>query len=444
MTHRTLQVPDRPVLTAALAPSKSSVLRGLFAAALASGESYVGAEDFCDDVLIALEALAAIGIDIEWSSDRPRSLIRINGTGGILPEFTGQTLNLGNSGTAFRLMTALCCLGKGTVIIDGTDRMRERPVNDLVDALRSLGATIEGDHAPLTVHANGLEGGDAHFDVIHSSQSTTGLMLIAPYTRQGVNMFFPADASFSRGYLRLTAHVLTQFGVNTLSPVRTTWAAPPGARYQAREIVFGADGAASAALGTILAVAGGQLRVENVDMLDGHPEWECLPMLLNYGIEVRDDIHSLLIEQGEPYDDPYDRRTGFRIDGSTCIDSVPLLAVLAALPLQRERSTMISNIGHLVSKESDRIEGIRKLVEGVGGAFTFESGIIEIHPADQLPSDRVVLPTQEDHRLAFAATAAAAFAPEIFAVESPGAVTKSFPVFWSLLEKAGFSFTDES
>src|SRR5262245_27170854 len=149
--------------------SKSITNRALLMAALADGKSTLENALFSEDSHWCSECLRRMGIEIE--ADEAREMFVVHGKGGHFPA-TEADLFVGNSGTTARFLTAAATLGHGDYRFDGVPRMRQRPVGRLLEALRGVGARItsDGDSFPLTVHADGLRGGETELDATESSQ----------------------------------------------------------------------------------------------------------------------------------------------------------------------------------------------------------------------------------------------------------------------------------
>ncbi len=161
--------------------SKSITNRALICAALAEGTSTLSGALASDDTQVMIEGLGRLGIGVD-AHDGGQTL-EVAGCGGRL-ESEGGELFVGNSGTTIRFLTALAALGRGTFRLDGVPRMRERPIEDLLDALRQLGADVQsetpGGCAPVVVRADGLRGGKARVRGVISSQFLSGILMAAP------------------------------------------------------------------------------------------------------------------------------------------------------------------------------------------------------------------------------------------------------------------------
>ncbi len=189
---------EGPLLATVTVPgSKSLTNRALVIAALAEGEVTVRGALESDDTRWMVEALRALGFDVEW--DRAARAIRVEGRGGVIPA-PSSALFGGNAGTVVRFLTSLVALGNGEHRVDGDARMRERPIGDLLDGLAALGVRARSEHGrpPIVVEARGIEGGAATVDGSTSSQFASSILLSAPYARRDVEPRSAASSSARR------------------------------------------------------------------------------------------------------------------------------------------------------------------------------------------------------------------------------------------------------
>ena len=162
-----------------------------------------------------LDALKALEIDLTWHGEA----LHVVGRGGpLVTSDIERELYLGMAGTAYRPLTASLCLGRGTFRLMGSQRMTERPIADLVDGLRGLGASIEylgrDGYPPLRVFGTGLKGGNVHMRGSVSSQFLTSLMMAAPLALAPVSVTIDGD-QVSKPYLDITMNLMRRFGVQT-------------------------------------------------------------------------------------------------------------------------------------------------------------------------------------------------------------------------------------
>ncbi|HEY6712414.1 MAG TPA: hypothetical protein VI055_09100, partial [Rubrobacter sp.] len=179
-----------PDATIRVPGSKSVTNRALIIAALAEGHSRILNPLFSDDSYWLMNALVRLGIDV--SADGERGEVYISGQSGEI-DASGVDLFVGNAGTVARFLPPVLALGRGPYTVDGVPRMRERPVADLVDAMRHLGAAVDyaGEYArfPLAIKGGGIRGGEARVSAGKSSQFVSGLLMASPYAEAPVTLY---------------------------------------------------------------------------------------------------------------------------------------------------------------------------------------------------------------------------------------------------------------
>src|SRR5271157_3257195 len=195
--------------------SKSITNRALICAALARGESLLTGALECDDTRVMIEGLRQLGVAIDH--DRDTRTIRVTGCDG-LPPAESANLALGNSGTTVRFLTAMATLAHGVYRLDGTPRMRQRPIEDLLDALRQLGADAVSEAGtgcpPVVVRATGLPGGRAEVAGNISSQFLSAVLQAAPCAASDVVLSVRGEL-VSKPYVAMTLAVMRAFGAKT-------------------------------------------------------------------------------------------------------------------------------------------------------------------------------------------------------------------------------------
>ena len=192
--------------------SKSYTHRILISSALSNGECRVRNALISEDTLLTMQALKQMGIRID---DSDRDEIIVSGGSGVLKPQKGEIF-LGNSGTSMRLLTAVAAIGKGDFILSGTDRMAERPIQDLIDALDQLGMRVRSINQngcpPVKIRGERVNGGSVDINCRTSSQYLSALLLIAPYTRNGLTIRV-TEGPVSKPYVDMTVGVMNKFGV---------------------------------------------------------------------------------------------------------------------------------------------------------------------------------------------------------------------------------------
>lgn len=304
-------------------------------------------------------------------------------------------LDLGDNATGARCLTALAALRPARTRIDGTDRLRQRPVAPLCAALRELGAEVQGDSFPVEVKGP-LNGATVKLDTDLSSQFATALILIVDRVK-GLRVNVSGRRSFS--YVGLTAFVQRAFG----DP------------YEVEP-----DFSSAAAMAVAAATTGGDLFLEGLGFSSPQPDARIVPYLNKAGAKVTAEEGGIRIRGGP--------LQGIRADVANCPDLAPLLGVLGALA---DGVTTVTGAPHLAHKESDRIGSTVGLIRALGGeAEPREDGF---RVTGGRPLEGAVLSAQKDHRVAMAAGVLALSVPGV-TVSGSEAVRKSYPRFFDDLE----------
>ncbi len=393
-------------------PSKSVTQRLLVLGALASGVSRVVQPLDADDTRVMAQALRAVGIGVEQGAQA----WEIRGGGGRLPS-PGASVDAGSAGTAARFLTALLCLGRGRYVLDGSPRMRERPIQPLVEALRELGARIRylgtRGSPPLEILAEGLRGGSLSVRAGTSSQYLSALLLVAPRAA-GALRLAPEGEIASAPYLRLTAQVMVRFGIVLQEPAPLSFAVEPQ-DFAGRELRVEGDYSSAGYFFAAAAITGGRVRVGNLHPDSAQADRGILEVLERMGCKVIAQGEGVSLSGGplEPAD----------FDLSGMPDAAPTLAVVALFARGRSRFTGLST---LRVKESDRVAALARELARLGAEIREGPDFLEIQPR---PLQGAMIETYEDHRMAMSFALAGLRIPGV-AIRNPGCVSKSFPGFW--------------
>lgn len=417
MTSRVLPGPVGPLAASVRVPtSKSLTNRALVAAAVAGGGRVECPLD-CEDTRLLARALERAGWPVVWGDAvevGPRSV-----PSGVV------AVDLGNSGTGARLLLALLAAVPGRFVVDGTPRLRERPMAPLLDALERLGAALESARGRLPVRLDGrsLRGGRVDVRPGVSSQFVSALLMAAPLMDEGLEVELLGHVP-SRPYLELTREVLGRFGATVTSdPEGTTWRVAPGPLRPSTERVEG-DWSAAAFFLAAAAVAGGSVEVAHLDPSSRQGDRRVCEILAGCGVEVVAGP-GRVVARG-----PALRPLVADLEATP--DLFPALAAVAATAPPGSR---LEGLGHLRHKESDRlavmVRNLRRL-----GVVVEESGIALRVVASPLggAGPAVGVESAGDHRIAMAmAVAALRLGP--LALDDGDCVQKSFPGFWAAWER---------
>jgi 3-phosphoshikimate 1-carboxyvinyltransferase len=300
-------------------------------------------------------------------------------------------VDAGDNATAARCLLALAALRPVPTTIDGSPRLRQRPVEPLCAALRELGATVEGDAFPVRV-AGPLHGGTVRLTTELSSQFATALVLLVDRV-PGLRVNVSGSRSFS--YVGLTAFVQRAF--------RDPFDVEP-------------DFSSAAALMVAAATSGGDLLVEGLSISSPQPDARVVGHLNRAGARVTGEEGGIRVRGG--------RLAGIRADLASCPDLAPVLGALGALA---EGTTVVAGAPHLRLKESDRIAATVALVRDLGGEATPEPDGFRVQGGRKLRG--VPVSAAGDHRVAMAAGVLALSVPGV-TVTGAEAVRKSYPRFF--------------
>jgi 3-phosphoshikimate 1-carboxyvinyltransferase len=407
-------------------PSKSVTHRYLDLTLLSGREATVRRPLLAEDTRLFLDALAALGWRVEASEEAARL------TPPARPPDAAQIF-CGNAGTLFRFLTATLTVLPGRWRLDGTPRLRERPVAPLVAALRALGARIEpaaAGGAPLAIDGGALAGGRAILDAGESSQYLSALLMAGLCAEGPVELAVPALTS--RPYVALTRDAIRRFTPpGTADPVEElagAYRVRPARPVPPPDLVVEGDFSAACYPAAAAALTGGQVVLEGLAPDSAQGDRGFLDLLARMGARVAWRDGAVEVEGGE--------LTGLAVDLSALPDQVPTLAALAPFA---KGATCIYNVSHLRIKESDRLRAlaaglgrlgvpVEELPDGLripgcwaGGAPPFPVG----SPA----GEPVTLDPVGDHRIAMSFALVGLRRPGV-AVAHPEVVAKSYPGFW--------------
>jgi 3-phosphoshikimate 1-carboxyvinyltransferase len=368
-----------------------------------------------------IEGLKRLGLGIE-ATDSGRTLI-VQGAGAKVPSLEAD-LFCANSGTSIRFLTALCTLGHGAYRLDGIERMRERPIGDLLDALNLLGAHVrsENDTAcpPVIVHANGLPGGTATVRGDISSQFLSALLMAAPAARLPVELLIDGPL-VSKPYVKMTIGVMRAFGVvvNSSKELARFDIAPQP--YTPCRYAVEPDASAASYFWALAAVMGGEVTVEGLSITSMQGDVAFVDCLEQMGCEVRRDAYSITVV-GRPL-------RGIHLDMNAISDTVQTLAVVA---LFGDGPTSIRNVAHIRHKETDRIAAVASELRKLGADVTERPDGLTIQPR-KLRS--ATIETYNDHRMAMSFALAGLRFPGV-RIRNPTCVEKTYPNFFHDLAAA--------
>jgi len=419
--------------TATISPpgSKSLTNRALVLAALGESNCTLRNVLFADDTKVMLAGLAKLGFDLKIDESNLR--VEVAGRAGEIP-MPAAELFCGNSGTTIRFLSALCTLGMGTFTLDGVERMRQRPIAQLVDLMKNIGARIDyRSHAgfpPVRVQAAGLAGGIVRFGSALSSQYLSAVLQVSPYTRHEVKVDLIGPQT-SWPYVAMTMRLMDQFGVTPELIRDPDSGAPrqiivPQGIYDATEYTVEPD--ASNATYFLAAAAvreSAQVTIEGLgkSSLQGDIGFADVLHRMGAGLVFGDDFITVT---------GTDRLEGIDIDLASMPDTAQTLGVVA---LFADGPTTIRGLHTLRVKETDRIDALSRELTKLGAQVDVDGNDMTIHPPERglTPAH---IDTYDDHRMAMS-FAVAGTREQGVTIREVECVNKTYPGFFNDLAKLG-------
>jgi len=402
--------------------SKSFSNRALLLASLAKGTTRITNLLESDDTRHMLNALSQLGIKYTLSDDKTECIVV--GNGGPIDSEGFEELFLGNAGTAMRPLCAALCLGKGSFLLTGEPRMKERPIGHLVDALRQAGANIkyiesEG-YPPLQIEANGLLGGKVEIEGAISSQFLTALLFAAPMAKEDMTISILGEL-VSKPYIDITLHIMKTFGVNVQNNNYETFKIKAGQTYKAVEHYM-VEGDASSASYFLAAAAikGGTVKVTGIGKKSIQGDVAFVDVLEKMGAKVEwgDDFVSVTKAELNAID----------MDFNHIPDAAMTIATTA---LFVEGTTVLRNIYNWRVKETDRLFAMATELRKVGAEVEEGEDYLKITSPKQLK--HAAIDTYDDHRIAMCFSLLA-LDPVSVTINEPECTAKTFPTYFDVLE----------
>lgn len=403
--------------TLAVPGSKSLTQRALIAAALAQGTSRLIGPLVSEDTEYSSKALGQMGMNI----DRSEAFWTIEGKGGVISP-SREAIYLGNNGTATRFLTSVAALGTSPFVIDGDERMHERPIGPLMQALKGWGVDISSVKGtgcpPLAINSHGLSGGETVLPEGKSSQYLSSMLLVAPYAAQPATLKVEGEV-LSKPYVAMTLSVMAEFGILVDAARDFSSFSIPRGCYTAREYAIEGDASNASYFWAAAAVTGGRVTVSNVPVPSLQGDAMLVPLLGRMGCEVTREGNGLCVAASRPLE-------GITVDMGDMPDVVPTLAVVAAFA---EGVTRITNIAHLRIKECDRLSAVVTELTKMGAKVEEFPDAMVIHGDGGKGLHGAEIETYKDHRMAMCFAVAGLRVPGT-RITGEGCVAKSFPDFW--------------
>jgi len=401
-------------------PSKSYTHRALIAAACADGRSVISHPLQSEDTGVTITALRQLGAGITGTDE-----IVVEGTGGSFTPSPGCTIDCRSSGTSMRMLISLSLLADVPVCLTGSQRMQERPVAPLVDALNAAGGKIrylkESGFPPVCVDGE-FRGGNIEIDASASSQFLSSALMAAPCGAEETEITTPCEPA-SRAYIDITADVMATFG----APVgrdgyRRFSVSPEG--YAPADYAVEGDYSSASYFFAIAAVCNGTVEVTHLNPASCQGDRVFPGLLAEMGCRVTEGSRSVRVTADGGL-------TGVTVAMGDAPDVVQTLAAVAPFA---DGPTTITGIRNLRVKESDRISAVVRIAALGGASAEVSDDTVTIHPG-RLPGGGVIDP-EDDHRTAMSAAVVALGRGDV-GILHPGCVQKSFPGYWDVLRDGG-------
>jgi len=396
--------------------SKSYTNRALVMAALTKGLVTLYNPLYSEDTEAMIACLRTLGLQIETLPDRILVYDDIS-----IVQNKSYDLFAKDSGTTIRFLLALLCLTPGIKVIRGNPRLNERPIKDLIDTLRMLGAKIDylekEGQAPLKIHSSALrQRSEVTINASMSSQFFSALLMIAPFLNS-LKIRLRGEL-ISRPYVDMTIHAMHEWGVDVLQMEDGCYHIPCGQHYQKNQYLIEGDFSSAGYFFAIAALTRSTITLKNLNPHSTQADRKFLNILASMGNEINVSDHGIMIigKQILPQS----------LDMEDCPDQVQTMAVLAAFA---KGVTKISGVRSLRLKETERVEALKNELAKMGIKTEDTHDTLTIYGGDP---QAAIIDTYGDHRMAMAFAVAGTKLPGM-KIRHPEVVSKTFPTFWEKL-----------
>ena len=404
-------------------PSKSYTHRAFMVALLARGESKVINPLLSFDIEATIEAARTLGAEVSQEGD----VWRVLGTAGELKP-RADIIDARNSGTTIRLMSAIAALSPKLVRLTGDESIRARPMGPLIEALAKLGAKArcEGLRGrPPVVVGGGLRGGEVEITGAISSQFISALLLASPYAKEDVKITVTEELR-SKPYVEITLELLDGAGARIKrSRDLMEFKIPGGQVFEAIDFKVPGDFSSASFMLAAAALAGGTVRVSNLDVQSAQGDKRIIELLREFGADARVRGKAVEVSGGEEL-------SGIEADCGNNPDLVPALAVLGSVA---EGRTRLLNIPHLRLKETDRIRALASELRKLGAEVEERPDELRVRGVEQLKGAK--LTSYGDHRMAMALAVAGLVARGETIIDGAESISVSYPSFVEEIRKLG-------
>lgn len=407
--------------TLAVPGSKSLTNRAFVVAALADGQSVLRGGLIAEDSDVMIAALRELGFELKVEG----TTFTLVGQAGRIPKVDAR-LDLRLSGTSIRFLTAMVALGEGRFVLDGNERMRERPIQDLLTSLENLGVKtgtqFETGCPPVIVEAAGLVGGETSIAGDRSSQYLSALLMAAPYAKKPVTIQVTGELQ-SKPFIDMTLKLMQDFAVEVERDDYASFTIKP-AVYKAQDYLIEGDAMAAGYFWAAAAITGGRVKVTNVGSESIQGDKRLADVLADMGCKIT--WTATTCEVIGPKD-------GLLKGGNFDLNDMPDQAqTLAVVALFADSPVRITNVWNMRIKETDRLVAVHTELKKFGVQVEEGHDYLVIHPLKAYKGS-VAIDTYGDHRMAMAFALAGLRIPELV-INDPSCVAKTFPSFFDVLE----------
>ena len=375
-----------------------------------------------EDTAVMIDSLRKLGMEIHCRDDS--DVISLSHP-ELLGKVSGKTeLFVGNSGTTIRFLTAMLGILNGRYRLDGIHRMRERPIEELLDGMRQLGVDARSETnnecPPVIVHANGHMGGTARIRGDRSSQFLSGLLMVGPFTPTETIIEIEGIL-VSEPYVAMTLTMIEEFGYRVeVGPGHRYRFPPQQGRHFTGRYTIEPDASAASYFWATAAITTGRITVLGLTRKSLQGDVAFVDCLEQMGCRVEECDEGITVH-GRPL-------RGIDVDMNAISDTVMTLGAVACFA---DGPTRIRNVAHIRHKETDRIAALATELRKLGADVEEFADGLTITPR---PLTGCAVDTYNDHRMAMSLALIGLKIPGVI-IKNPGCVAKTYPGFWQDLEK---------
>ena len=422
---------DAPFKSTVMIPgSKSFTNRALIIASLAEGSSILKAPLLSDDSYWCVEALRKLGVEIKV--DVSTGVIEVLGQGdkSLKERDKSTSIYLGSAGTIARFLPAvIAARGEGAITLTSSEQLARRPMRELIQALRTLGADIsvpqDSNALPMTIKGGSLNGGEVIISGRRSSQFISALLIAAPLASHPISIRI-SDDIVQADYVRMTLDMMARFGVKVVYNQELTHFEIEPQRYQAQSLQLEADASTATYFLALAAATQSEITIPNLNLTTRQPDIMFIDHLSSMGCEVIRTRNSVTLRG------PIQLKGGLEFDFKPCSDSTPALASIAPFA---DAPISVNGVEHIRAHECDRLEVLAATLNRAGVSTLEHRDGLSIHPTLGKP-DNFIADPYDDHRMAMAFSVMAA-AGQGGMISDPACVSKTCPRFYAMLQSLG-------